>query len=162
MPKISAGLLMYRICNRELEVLLVHPGGPFWRRKDEGAWSIPKGEIELNEDHLLAAQREFAEETGITPQGTFTPLGSVALKSGKIVHAWAFEGDCNPTTIKSNLITIEWPPKSGKMQQIPEVDQAAFLSLALSRTKINPAQIPFLDRLSKICRLTNDGCIIAS
>ena len=149
MAKISAGLLMYRVCNGELEVLLVHPGGPFWHHKDAGAWSLPKGEVERDEDLLLAAQREFQEEIGITPQGTFIPLGSVTLKSGKIVHAWAFEGDCDPMVIKSNTILLEWPPKSGKLQRIPEVDQAAFWSVAQARTKVNPAQIAFLDRLER-------------
>lgn len=149
MPKISAGLLMYRVCNGAIEVLLVHPGGPFWRNKDKGAWSIPKGEIEADEDALSAAQREFQEETGIQPRGPFIPLESVTLKSRKVVQAWAFEGDCDPATIKSNTFTLEWPPRSGKMQEVPEIDKAAFWRLNEARLKINPAQVAFLDRLEK-------------
>lgn len=149
MPKISAGLLMYRVCNGAIEVLLVHPGGPFWRNKDKGAWSIPKGEIEADEDALSAAQREFQEETGIQPRGPFIPLESVTLKSRKVVQAWAFEGDCDPAAIKSNTFTLEWPPKSGKMQEVPEIDKAAFWRLNEARLKINPAQVAFLDRLEK-------------
>ena len=147
MPKTSAGLLMYRVRDGAPEVLLVHPGGPFWRNKDQGAWSIPKGELDGDENPLLAAQREFREETGIAPQGNFISLGSTRLKSGKIVHAWAFEGDCDPTLIKSNVFSLEWPPKSGKFIETPEIDQAAWWSIAQARAKINPAQTPFLDRL---------------
>ena len=147
MPKISAGLLMYRTRNGALVVLLVHPGGPFWRTKDLGAWSIPKGETEIDEDPLLAARREFKEETGFAPRGDFISLGDVRLKSGKIIHAWAFQGDCDPTLLKSNVFSLEWPPKSGKFIDVPEVDQAAFFSMAVARTKINPAQATFLDRL---------------
>lgn len=150
MGKISAGLVMYRMVNGEIEVLLVHPGGPFWRNKDDGAWSIPKGEIEPEEDPLLAAQREFQEEMGIKPAGKFVSLGNVKLKSGKVVHAWAFEGDCDPATIKSNTFSLEWPPKSGKVQQIPEIDKAAFLPIMQARVKINPAQAAFLDRLQTL------------
>ena len=141
---------MYRMVKDEIEVLLVHPGGPFWRNKDEGAWSIPKGEIEPDEDLLLAAQREFQEELGIKPAGKFVSLGTVKLKSGKIVHAWAVEGDCDPTTIKSNTFSLEWPPKSGKLQQIAEIDKAAFWPLAQGRMKINAAQATFLDRLQAL------------
>ncbi|HWY74431.1 MAG TPA: NUDIX domain-containing protein [Verrucomicrobiae bacterium] len=149
MPKTSAGLLMYRVGNGRLEVLLVHPGGPFWRNKDTGAWSIPKGETEGDEDPLFAAQREFREETGLAPDGDFISLGSVRLKSGKTVHAWAFQGDCDPSLVKSNTISLEWPPKSGKLIEVPEVDQAAFFSVAEARIRINPGQIPFLDQLEK-------------
>jgi predicted NUDIX family NTP pyrophosphohydrolase len=150
MSKMSAGLLMYRITEGRLEVFLIHPGGPFWRNKDAGAWSIPKGEINAGEDYLLAARREFQEETGIKPEGTFLSLGSTKLKSGKVVHAWAFEGSCEPATIKSNTLKIEWPPKSGKLQEIPEVDKAAFWLLAEAKIKINPAQMKFLERLEEI------------
>lgn len=141
---------MYRTLEGRLEVLLVHPGGPFWRNKDAGAWSIPKGETDPGEDSLLAAKREFQEETGTKPQGTFISLGNTTLKSGKIVHAWTFEGNCDPAAIKSNTVKIEWPPKSGKLQEFPEVDKAAFWSVAEARVKINPAQIKFLERLEVI------------
>lgn len=152
MPKASAGLVMYRLRKEGLEVLLVHPGGPFWRNKDQGAWSIPKGEMESEENPLLAARREFEEETGFGPQGDFVPLGTVRLKSGKVIHAWAFEGDCDPTHLKSNTFSLEWPPRSGKFIDVPEVDQAAFWAIGEARVKINPAQIPFLDRLEEALR----------
>ncbi len=148
MPKVSAGLLMYRVRGSKVEVLLVHSGGPFWKNKDDGAWSIPKGEVaegELLED---AARREFEEELGLRPSGALIGLSSVTQKSGKVVHAWAFEGDCDPTAIRSNTFTIEWPPKSGKMETFPEVDRAAFFAVATAREKIIPAQAPFLDRLA--------------
>src|SRR6185295_3956677 len=122
MPKQSAGLLLFRERSGRLEVLLVHPGGPFWKNKDEGAWTIPKGEVCEGEELLACARREFQEETGIAPAGNFSALAPIRQKSGKIVHAWAFEGDCDPTKIQSNTITIEWPPRSGKRIQIPEVD----------------------------------------
>lgn len=150
MPKTSAGLLMYRTRNGDLEVLLAHPGGPFWRNKDAGAWSIPKGEIDPGEDPLLAAQREFTEETGLAASGPFTPLGGIKQKSGKIVQAWAFASDCDPASIKSNTFKLEWPPKSGKFQDVPEIDQAAFWPIPQARLKINPAQAPFLDALERI------------
>jgi predicted NUDIX family NTP pyrophosphohydrolase len=155
MSKISAGLLMYRIRDGRLEVFLVHPGGPFWRNKDAAAWSIPKGEIDPNEDFLSAAKREFQEETGIKAEGTFFPLGNTKLKSGKVVHAWSFEGNCNPATIQSNTVKIEWPPKSGKLQEIPEVDKAAFWPLAEAKVKINPAQIKFLETLEALIKRTS-------
>ena len=119
MPRISAGLLMYRISNGGIEVLLAHPGGPFFQNKNEGAWSIPKGEIEPGEDLLIAAQREFEEETGLTLSGPFIPLGSVKQKGGKEVHAWAFSGDCDPKANVSNKFSIEWPPKSGRQEEFP-------------------------------------------
>ena len=150
MPKASAGLLMYRTRNGVLEVLIAHPGGLFWRNKDDGVWTIPKGEIDPGEDPLLAAQREFTEETGLAPTGPFIPLGNIKQKSGKIVQAWAFAGDCDPATIKSNTFKLEWPPKSGKFQDFPEIDQAAFWPIKEARLKINPAQAPFLDALEKI------------
>jgi predicted NUDIX family NTP pyrophosphohydrolase len=157
MAKTSAGLLMYRIMQGEMEVLLVHPGGPFWRHKDEGAWSIPKGEIEPDEAPLPAAQREFEEETGIKPSGKFISLDSAKLKSGKIIQAWAFEGNCDPAQIKSNTFPLEWPPKSGKMQEFAEIDRAAFWRVPQAKTKINPAQVVFLERLENWRRgNTND------
>lgn len=150
MATISAGLLMYRFTPRGIEVLLVHPGGPFWRHKDKGAWSIPKGEIFPDEDPLRCALREFQEETGIVPTGKFISLGSTKLKSGKIVHAWAFEGDCDPLQIKSNTFLLEWPPKSGQQVEFPEIDRAAFHSFAQAKEKMNPNQWIFLARLEEI------------
>lgn len=145
--KRSAGLLMYRRRDSELEVLLVHPGGPFWRHKDLGAWSVPKGEYPPTEDPLAAARREFAEETGATVDGAFLPLGEIEQPSGKLVTAWAVEGDFDPATLVSNTIKIEWPPRSGQQLEIPEVDRAAWFTLDAARPKMNPAQLPFLERL---------------
>lgn len=150
MAKISAGLLMYRLRGDRMEVLLVHPGGPFWMKKDAGVWSLPKGEIDTGEDALQAAQREFEEETGIRPQGEFIALGEVKQKSGKVVRAWAFEGDCDPASLKSNTFLMEWPPHSGKKQEFPEIDRAEFLALEEARKKINPAQVALLDALERI------------
>jgi len=148
MPKISAGILLYRKTENGLEVFLVHPGGPFFARKDNGAWSVPKGETDGDEDFLATAKHEFNEETGFAiPSGTFLPLGSVEQKGGKIVHAWAIEGDCDPTKLVSNTFSIEWPPHSGKQQSFPEVDHGDFFPMDTARQKINPAQIPFLERL---------------
>jgi predicted NUDIX family NTP pyrophosphohydrolase len=126
--KRSAGLLMYRKRKDELEVLLVHPGGPFWEKKDQGAWTVPKGEYEEDEDPLAAAQREFFEETGFLASGDFIELGSVRQKSGKVVIAWAFEGDCDPAQLVSNTCEIEWPPKSKKRLEIPEIDWGTLVS----------------------------------
>jgi predicted NUDIX family NTP pyrophosphohydrolase len=140
---------MFRGRDSVLEVLLVHPGGPFWKNKDAGAWSIPKGEVEPREDLLLAAQREFKEELGIRPASPFYALGSITQKSGKVVHAWAFEGDCDPSKVQSNTCEIEWPPRSGKRITIPEVDRAAFFSVREAAEKLNPAQVPFLLRLQE-------------
>ena len=150
MPKPSAGLLLYRMNQRKLEFLLVHLGGPLWGRKDAGAWFIPKGEIDPGEHPLSAAKREFEEETGIKPDGVFLPLGTVKHKSGKEVTAWAFEGDCDPAAIKSNTFTMEWPPKSGRQVRFPEVDRAAFFSLADAKQKMIPAEFALLMRLRKI------------
>jgi predicted NUDIX family NTP pyrophosphohydrolase len=149
MAKESAGLLMYRKQGTLVEFLLVHPGGPFWAGKDAGAWTIPKGELHENEAPLAAARREFEEELGFAPQGNFLELKSVKQKSGKIVHAWAFEGDCDPGKISSNLFTIEWPPRSGQMREFPEIDRAGFFGLEQAREKINPAQAAFLDELKE-------------
>lgn len=138
---------MFRRRHSGLEVLLVHPGGPFWRKKDLGAWSIAKGEYTEGETALEAAKREFEEETGIKPAGEFIPLDEIRQPSGKIITAWAFEGDCSPKEIRSNLFTMEWPPKSGKTQEFPEVDRAAWFSLEDARTRILKGQAGFLDRL---------------
>lgn len=149
MPKASAGLVMYRMRGGEIEVLLVHPGGPFWATKDAGAWFIPKGEAAPDEDLFSAANREFTEETGLKAGGKFLELGSVKHKSGKTVTAWAFEGDCEPASIKSNTFSMEWPPRSGKQQEFPEVDRAAFYTIEEAREKMHPAEFEFLTRLGK-------------
>jgi predicted NUDIX family NTP pyrophosphohydrolase len=147
--RVSAGLLMFRRNKIDnIEFLLVHPGGPFWKNKDDGAWTIPKGEAQPEEDLLTRAQTEFEEEIGFKLAGDFVPLGSIKQKGGKTVHAWAFEGDL-PTDfkIKSNTFEIEFPPRSGKFSEFPEVDRAEFFPDEIARRKINPAQIAFLDRL---------------
>lgn len=149
MSKTSAGLILFRRSNRGLEVLLVHPGGPFWRNKDTGAWSIGKGEPGEGEDPLSAARREFEEETGIRPEGPFIELSPVKQKGGKTVLAWAFEGDCDPAGIKSNTFSVQWPPRSGRMQSFPEIDRAGFFTLEEARSKINPAQFPLLEELER-------------
>jgi predicted NUDIX family NTP pyrophosphohydrolase len=148
--KLSAGLLMYRRRFGRCEVLLVHPGGPFWTKKDDGAWSIPKGEVSPGEDLLSAAQREFEEEIGYRPDGRFVPLGTVKQKAGKTVQAWAFEGSCDPATIRSNKFAIEWPPRSGRMVEFPEIDRAEFFELAAARAKVNAAQVEFVSRLEQL------------
>ncbi|MGH9448897.1 MAG: NUDIX domain-containing protein [Terriglobia bacterium] len=150
MPKSSAGILLYRLMGGSLEVLLVHPGGPFWAKKDTGAWSIPKGELWAGEDALAAAKREFEEETGSSPEGTMLPLGTVTQKSGKVVSAWALQGDCDPKSIKSNSFEIEWPPRSGKKQEFPEIDRAGFFEIEDAKRRINPAQTEFLTRLQRL------------
>ncbi|NOX20542.1 MAG: NUDIX domain-containing protein [Nitrospirae bacterium] len=151
MPKLSAGLLMFRRKKGRTEVLLVHPGGPLWKNKDEGAWSVPKGVVEEDEDILEAAKREFQEETGIEIKADeFFPLGSVRLKSGKVVYAWAFEGDCDTSKIKSNTFTMEWPPRSGKRMEFPEIDRAEWFDLDTARKKINPAQSQFIRELERV------------
>ena len=148
--KRSAGILLYRLNGGEAEVLLVHPGGPFWANKDEGAWSIPKGEYEDGEDPEACARREFAEETGaeLAP-GELTDLGSVKQKSGKQVTAWAVEGDLDPVAVTSNTFEMEWPPRSGTRQAFPEVDRAEWFDLDTAREKLNPAQTAFLERLAE-------------
>ena len=148
--RISAGLLMFRRRNNQLEVLLAHPGGPFFARKDDGVWTIPKGEAALGEDLLTRAQIEFEEEVGFRPEGVldWIALGWIKQKGGKIVHAWAFEGDLPESfECKSNLFEMEWPPRSGKYQAFPEVDQACFFADKAARRKIKSTQIPLLDRL---------------
>jgi predicted NUDIX family NTP pyrophosphohydrolase len=143
----SAALLMYRLRAGAPEVLLAHPGGPFWKNRDQGAWSLPKGELGQDEDPLAGACREFREETGFTAAPPFVPLGEVRQKSGKRVLAWAFEGDADETRLRCNSFEIEWPPRSGRMQAFPEVDRAQWFALPEARRRILPAQLPFIDRL---------------
>lgn len=138
---------MYRRGGGRVEVFLVHPGGPFWMKKDLGAWSIPKGEYEFPENALDAARREFEEETGFKPHGAFVPLTPLRQKSGKIVEAWAFEGDCDPSQLKSNAFEMEWPPHSSHRQEFPEVDRADWFDLEEARRRILPGQKAFLDEL---------------
>jgi predicted NUDIX family NTP pyrophosphohydrolase len=146
----SAGILLYRVGNDQLEVLLVHPGGPFWAKKDLGAWSIPKGEYASDEDPLTAARREFEEELGRpAPDGSADDLGAIRQKSGKQVHAFAVQGDVDADSITSNTCEIQWPPRSGRTIVIPEVDRAGWFTLEEAKEKINPAQAPLLDRLSE-------------
>lgn len=152
MAKKSAGLLLYRDSATGVEVLLIHPGGPFWARKDEGAWSIPKGEFEDGEDPLGAAKREFEEETGTRPQGEFTPLGAVKQAGGKTVHAWALRSDFDPEGLRSNTFSMEWPPRSGRHAEFPEVDRAEWFTLGNARQKILKGQAELLDRLAEKVR----------
>jgi predicted NUDIX family NTP pyrophosphohydrolase len=148
MVKNSAGILMYRFREDSPEVLLVHPGGPFWAKKDEGAWSIPKGEFDIeNEDPLEAAKREFEEETGFALEGDFIPLDKLKQSSMKIVHAWAVQGDCDAANIKSNSFLMEWPPRSGKQQEFPEVDRAEWFDLETAKIKILKGQRAFIEKL---------------
>jgi predicted NUDIX family NTP pyrophosphohydrolase len=148
--RISAGLLMFRRSKIDtVEFLLVHPGGPFWKNKDDGAWTIPKGEAQPEEDLLTRAKTEFEEEIGLKPAGDFVPLGSIKQKGGKTVHAWALEGDLpQDFQLRSNTFEVEFPPHSGKVSEFPEVDRAEFFPDQIARGKINPAQVAFLDRLN--------------
>ena len=156
--KTSAGLLMFRRTEGGLQVLLAHPGGPYFQKKDEGAWTIPKGEITEGEDLLTRAGIEFEEELGLAPFGDWIELGSVKQKGGKIVHAWAFEGNLpSDFELKSNSFVLEWPPRSGKMQTFAEVDKAAFFSVDEARRKVNIAQTVFIDRLSEALALSNQA-----
>jgi predicted NUDIX family NTP pyrophosphohydrolase len=152
MARKSAGLLLFRETSGHLEVLLVHPGGPFWSRKDEGAWSIPKGELEEGEDPLEAAKREFEEEMGSPIHGEAIPLRPLKQPGGKIVHAWAVRGDFNPDLLQSNTFPLEWPPKSGRIQEFPEVDRAAWFPIETARQKILKGQAGFLDQLQELHR----------
>ena len=149
MSKQSAGLLLFRKVSGHLEVLLVHPGGPFWAKKDEGAWSIPKGEFEHNEDPLAAAKREFEEETGFTVDGEMISLEPLRQPSGKLVYAWAIKRDLDPSQLKSNTFSIEWPPKSEKYQEFPEIDRAAWFAIEEATRKILKGQAAFLDQLQE-------------
>jgi predicted NUDIX family NTP pyrophosphohydrolase len=150
MSKRSAGLILYRRKNTELEVFLVHPGGPLWAHKDFGAWSIPKGEYRDGEDPLDAAKREFTEETGFVPQGPFLEQGDLKQPSGKVVSSWAFEGDCDPEKLKSNTFMMEWPPRSGRQIEVPEVDQCRWFSIEGARERLLSGQKAFLDRLLEV------------
>ena len=146
--KRSAGILVYRRGEGRIEVLLVHPGGPFWSKKDDGAWFVPKGELEGDEEPLAAARREFQEELGSEPpSGEPLALGTVKNKSGKLIYAWALEGDLATESVKSNTFELEWPPRSGKMREFPEVDRAAFFALEAAASKMHSAELPFLERL---------------
>ena len=147
MAKQSAGILLYRRRNDDLEVFLVHPGGPFWVNKDDHAWSVPKGEPLPDEDLLEAAKREFEEETGFTVNGSFLDLGTSKQPGGKYVHVWAIEGDCDPADVKSNPFSMEWPPKSGKTQSFPEIDRAAWFRHKTAKEKLHKGQVQFVDRL---------------
>jgi predicted NUDIX family NTP pyrophosphohydrolase len=138
---------MYRRHGLHVDILLIHPGGPYWVGKDEGAWMIPKGEIEASEEPLEAAKREFEEETGLRPHGEYVPLKQVRLKNGKIVHAWAFEGDWDPSNMESTAFAMEWPPRSGRIQEYPEADSAKWFGLAQAKTKIQSGQLSFLKEL---------------
>lgn len=150
MAKESAGLLLYRLRNGELEVLLAHPGGPLWQSKDAGAWSIPKGEIEPGENPLACARREFEEEMGFSPAGPFREPTPIKQKSGKLVRAWAVEGDFEVSRFRSNNFTMEWPPRSERMQEFAEVDRAGFFAVSEAEQKINPAQVALLKELARI------------
>lgn len=147
---ISAGLLLYRRRGEELEFFLAHPGGPFWKNKDAGAWTVPKGLVENSEDPLATACREFQEETGIAPQGPFLPLGTIQQKAGKLIHVWAWEGDADAQAVVSNLIRIEFPRGSRRFLEVPEIDRCGWFSAAQAREKLNPAQSELIDRLVAI------------
>ncbi len=147
MAKESAGILLYRKGARGLEVFLAHPGGPFWQNKDLGFWSIPKGELDEDEDHFMAARREFEEETGHVADGDFMALSPVKLKSGKVVYAWAVEGDLDPAKLESNTFEVEWPPNSGTFASFPEIDRGEWYGLDEAKRKINPAQSALIDEL---------------
>jgi predicted NUDIX family NTP pyrophosphohydrolase len=149
MPRLSAGLLMYRIRDGQLEVFLAHPGGPYFKNKDDGAWTIPKGEPEPNEDLLEAAKREFEEETGIAPKGPFIPLTPVKQKGGKVVHAWAFEGEWEGKIV-SNTFSMEWPPGSGHQVEFPEIDRAEFFKVPEANRKVKAAQATLIDELARV------------
>ncbi|HLU41286.1 MAG TPA: NUDIX domain-containing protein [Microthrixaceae bacterium] len=147
----SAGLVLYRRVEGAIEILAVHPGGPFWARKDDGAWSIPKGELDDETDELAVARREFAEELGVeAPDGPVLDLGEIRQRGGKRVRAFAVEGELDPSTVISNTVEIEWPPRSGQRLEIPEVDRAEWFAPERAREKLNAAQVPFVDRLLEL------------
>lgn len=147
---VSSGLILFRRTSGKLEVLLAHPGGPFWARRDAGAWTIPKGAVDEGEDLLDAARREFREETGIEADGPFISLGSIKQRAGKTVHAWAWEGDADPLAVTSNVMSTEWPRNSGKFLTFPEVDRCAWFDVRTAHAKINPAQAALIERLQTI------------
>ena len=149
MGRESAGLLVYRVREGALEFLLVHPGGPFWKNKDAGAWTIPKGEVEEGEEPLIAAKREFQEELNLKAEGNLIQLTPVKQKAGKLVKAWAMEKDFDPGQFKSNVFQMEWPPRSGQMSSFPEVDKAEYFRMTEAKVKINPAQIALLDEVAQ-------------
>jgi len=149
MPKKSAGILLFRQVASYREVMLVHPGGPFWAKKDEGAWSIPKGEFEASEDPIEAARREFQEETGFALTGNYLPLSPLRQPGGKIIYAWAIEGDFDVSNLKSNTFSLEWPPKSGQHREFPEIDRASWFPLEEARRKILKGQEPFLSEIEE-------------
>jgi predicted NUDIX family NTP pyrophosphohydrolase len=150
MAKQSAGILLYRTIDHQLQVFLVHPGGPFYTNKDNGSWSVPKGEFLDDEDPLSAAKREFFEETGQAIEGTYIPLTPIKQKGGKRVYAWAIEGDIDPATVVSNTFELEWPPKSGKVKIFPEIDKAAWFDIEEAKLKINTAQVGLIEELLSI------------
>jgi len=150
MPRVSAGILLYRRGAGGLEVFLVHPGGPFWAKKDAGSWTVPKGEPAPGEDPWAAARREFAEETGLPLPGEGRALPPVRQAGGKLVQAWAVEGDADPAALRSNSFALEWPPRSGRFQEFPEIDRAAWFDLAEARAKLNKGQVPLLDALARL------------
>ena len=153
MQKKSAGILLYRFHNNCIEILLVHPGGPYWAKKDAGAWSIPKGEFEENEDPLNAATREMKEETGVTISGEFIELTPVKQKSRKLIYAWGVQGNINPEELTSNTFEIEWPPRSGKKKSFPEIDKAAWFKPEEAKKKIIEGQIPLIEEIEKKLQL---------
>jgi len=150
MPKTSAGILMFRRQKDQLQVLLVHPGGPFWKNKDAGAWTIPKGEVEGDEEPIETARREFEQETGVKPTGELIQLQPITQRGGKVVHAWAVQGDLDITAIKSNTFKMEWPPKSRKEVEFPEIDRAEFFDVATAVVKVNPAQTQLIHELCEL------------
>jgi len=150
MPQISAGLVLYRRVAGKLEVFLAHPGGPFWKNRDDGAWTIPKGLVSEGEDLLAAACREFQEETGIVPQGPFHPLGSVKQKAGKVIHVWAWEGDADPACVVSNTTRVELPRGSGRWITVPEIDRCGWFDREAAGRKMNAAQVELVDRLQQL------------
>ena len=152
MPRTSAGLALFRRAAAGIEMLLVHPGGPVWKNRDEGAWSFPKGEFTEGEDPLTVARRELEEETGCSADGSFMPLGTVKQAGGKVVHLWAVEGDCDASAIRSNTFTMEWPPRSGRRQAFPEVDRAGWFGADDARRKLLEGQRPFVDRLLEVAQ----------
>lgn len=150
--KLSAGILLHRLRGGQVEVFLVHPGGPFWAPKDDRAWSIPKGEYEAVADPLAAAKREFQEETGFEVEGTFHSLTTLKQPGGKLISAWAVEGDVDASALTSNTFTMEWPPKSGRVREFPEVDRGAWFDLSSARVKLQSGQRAFLDQLQELLR----------
>ncbi len=161
MPRKSAGILVYKKFKEEFVVLLVHPGGPFWSKKDLNSWSVPKGEFDEDEEPFDAARREFKEETGFLPDGEFIRLDPVKQAGGKMVHAWAVEGDIDVSNIKSNLFKMEWPPKSGKFKEFPEIDRAEWFPIDVAKTKIIKGQIPILENLERILKANESHAVAA-